>query len=208
MKVHLLLTILFAVIGCSKWFIIKIRKSNFTILQQKILTVSVLCDVSHLFITSSTTESPTTKDSLDSISIITKQELNDNSDLLKNTVGYKPYAFSKMMMQLIDFMEINQLSEPINRNSLDGNQQRVKYFYNKPKIPFDAEDRSQEEIDYEMQSPKNDRKPIKLETFDGYDYPKPLNPMTYPEKATTSTTESYNDFPGASARITSNLDDV
>lgn len=160
----------------------------------------MVCDVSHLFTTSSTTESPTTKDSLDSISIITKQELNDNSDLLKNNVGYKPYSFSKMMMQLIDFMEINQLSEPINRNSLAGNQ-RVKYYYNKPKIPFDVEDRSPEEIDYGVQSPKNDQKPIKLETFNGYDYPKPLNPMTYPEKSTTSTTESYEDFPGASARI-------
>lgn len=167
----------------------------------------MFCDVSHLFTTSTTTESPTTKDSLDSISIITKQELNDNSDLLKNNVGYKPYSFSKMMMQLIDFMEINQLSEPINRNSIDGNQ-RVKYYYNKPKIPFDAEESSPEEIDIEIQSPKYDEKPIKLETFSGYDYPKPLNPMTYPEKTTTSTTESYDDFPGASARILSNLDGV
>ncbi len=163
------------------------------------------CDVSHLFTTSSTTESPTTKDSLDSISIITKEELNDNTDLLlKNNVGYRPYSFSKMMMQLIDFMEINRLSEPVNRNSLEGNG-RVKYYYDKPKIPFDVEE-SREEIDYRNQSPKTDRKPIKLETFSGYDYPKPLNPMTYPEKSTTSTTESYDDFPGASARISSNLD--
>lgn len=110
-------------------------------------------------------------------------------------------------MQLIDFMEINRLSEPVNRNSLEGNQ-RVKYYYNKPKTPFDSEDRSQEEIDYGLQSPKNDEKPIKLVTFNGYDYPKPLNPMTYPEKSTTSTTESYEDFPGASARISSNLDGV
>lgn len=110
-------------------------------------------------------------------------------------------------MQLIDFMEINRLSEPINRNSLEGNQ-RVKYYYNKPKIPFDVEDRSPEEIDYGIQSPKNDQKPIKLETFSGYVYPKPMNPMTYPEKQTTSTTESYEDFPGASARISINLDGV
>lgn len=165
------------------------------------------CDVSHLFTTSSTTESPTTKDSLDSISIITKQELNDNNGLLKNNVDYKPYSFSKMMMQLIDFMEINQLSEPINRNSLEGNE-RAKYYYDKPKIPFDAEDRSREEIDYGVQSPNYDQKPIKIETFSGYDYPKPLKPMTYPEKSTTSTTEIYDDFPGASARISSNLDGV
>lgn len=165
----------------------------------------MLCDVSHLFTDPTTTESPTTKDSLDSISIITKQELNDNSGLLKNNVGFRPYSFSKMMMQLIDFMEINQLSEPINRNSLQGNE-RVKYYYNKPKIPFDVEDKSQEEVDYTMQSPKYDKKPIKLEVFSGYDYPKPLNPMTYPEKSTTSTTESYEDFPGASARILSNSD--
>lgn len=168
------------------------------------------CDVSHLF-TSTTTDSPTTKDSLDSISIITKQELYDNNEpnndeLLKNTVhGYRPYSFSKMMMQLIDFMEINRLSEPINRNSLEGNE-RTKYFYDKPKIPFDVEDKSTEEIDYTVQAPKSDRKPIKLETFDGYDYPKPQNPMTYPERSTTSTTESYEDFPGASARISLSLD--
>lgn len=166
--------------------------------------VSVLCDVSHLLSTSSTTQSPTTKDSLDSISIITKQELNENNDLLKNNnVDYKPYSFSKMMMQLIDFMEINRLSEPTNRNSLDGNQ-RTKYYYNKPQIPFDVEDRSPEEIDYGLQSPKEE-KPIKFETFNGYDYPKPVNPMTYPEKPTTSTTEGYDDFPGASARISTNL---
>ncbi|XP_037048366.1 uncharacterized protein LOC119082819 [Bradysia coprophila] len=181
MKVHFFSTILFAAIGCMH------------------------CDVSHLF-TSTTTEPPTTKDSLDSISIITKQELNDNSDLLKNNVvGYRPYSFSKMMMQLIDFMEINQLSEPVNRNSLVGNE-RVKYYYDKPQIPFDAEETSREEIDYRTQSPKDDR-PIKLETFTGYEYPKPPNPMTYPEKSTTSTTESYEDFPGASARILLKVDE-
>ncbi|KAJ6645231.1 hypothetical protein Bhyg_00435 [Pseudolycoriella hygida] len=181
MKVHLFLTIIFGIIGC------------------------IFCDVSHLLKTS-TTESPTTKDSLDSISIITKEELNDNTDFPKKNFAYKPYSFSKMMMQLIDFMEINQLSEPISRNSLDGHQ-RVKYYYNKPKIPFDAEEnRSQEEIDFGMQTPKQDPNPIRLETFNGYDYPKPPNPMTYPEKPTTSTTESYEDFPEASARISLSSD--
>jgi len=183
MKVHMFLVILFGVISC------------------------MLCDVSHLFSTSSTTsttQSPTTKDSLDSISIITKQELNDNSDLLKNNVEYKPYSFSKMMMELIDFIEINRLSEPVNRNSLKRNE-RTKYYYNKPKIPFDSEDGSQEEVDYSTLTPKTDEKPIKLETFNGYDYPKPLNPMTYPER---STTEIYDEFPGASARIITNLDGV
>lgn len=165
------------------------------------------CDVSHLF-TSTTTESPTTKDSLDSISIITKQELNENNDLpKKNLFGYRPYSFSKMMMQLIDFMEINRLSEAVNRNSLVGNE-RVKYYYDKPIIPFDAEESSIEQVDYKTQSPKDNRKPIKLETFNGYEYPKPPNPMTYPEKPITSTTEDYEDFPGASARILLNVDEV
>lgn len=116
----------------------------------------------------------------------------------KNAIGFRPLTLMKMAD--LDFMEVNRLAEGTmnDRNSIDDDDGKNEfdvdtdvfrpYFYNRPVIPFRT-------------NPSKTPTKSNLEDFGGYNYPKPQNPMAYPEKPIKITTAiPEDDLPPASAR--------
>lgn len=132
-------------------------------------------------------------DAADKFVVITRKDIysSDNRiDLLK------------LKLRNEQFMEINGL--------VDTRFNEIKpYVYEKPKIPFHEGDVNNENESREDVEPTTAKSmvmvpailPEKLEDF-GYSYDRPLNPMELPDRPIQLTTsEPYDDLPGASARI-------
>lgn len=129
-------------------------------------------------------------DQLNSISILTKQN-NNKPDSFNNFNVNNKKDYGYLQFGHNDFMEVNGLA--------DSNPSPQAYYYDRPDIPFDQEDtplgeegsssnRESQESPLDRRAQSSD----KLEDFSGYVYPKPENPIEYPEQPVKkSTTNGY-----------------
>lgn len=149
-----------------------------------------MCDVSHL---SGLQIHNRPADGANKFVVITRKDVysSDNRiDLLK----------LKLRNEHQEFMAINGL--------VDTSYNEIKpYIYEKPNVPFHEGEPSNDNESREDVEPTTAKPmvpailPEKLEDF-GYSYNRPLNPMELPDRQIKITTsEPYDDLPGASARI-------
>lgn len=144
------------------------------------------------------------------------QETNQFTIITRKEL-YEPDSNTESMLVKIN---TNHLDAGVN-NGRKNDLHISRYIYQKPEIPFeepvqsvdapDAESKSREELDPTTEINRPRIKPEKIKDFTGYTYDKPVNPMKLPDRLPTltttasttkrSTTESYEEFPEASARI-------
>lgn len=91
---------------------------------------------------------------------------------------------------------VNTVDDSANETDDDDDERPTykPYYYQKPAVPFHPPIKT-----VMATTTTKSRAAEKLEDFAGYNYPKPPNPMMYPEQPAKTTTQR-NDLPGASAR--------
>jgi len=137
-------------------------------------------------------------DNSNSFSILTKEFLNrpenatnppsGGGDANKNPTNSRNLAPFPMLR--INGIDVNGLAE-----NDDSDEQSQGYVYDKPKIPFEAEDGQSTNTQSSTIAPQREEEPY--DGSQGYSYPRPKIPFPLPSNSPDSDAET---LPGASAR--------